>query len=827
MRQIRAIIIIGFTLAFAILGVVGVISYRNTTGLLQDAAQLERTNALLASLTRVLGELNEAESNQRGYLISGDSSYYLPRYLGAVVGTRAQIGELRGLVAGDSARAAQVERLQTLLDARIAEMETRIAIRREQGLDAVIRDLEQKRSSRDLLEAARLFDERERRSLAMRADEARANSAEAQITIVLGTIVAVLLMGLALIIINREIRNRMAAHHALLEKEEQLVQIMDGLPMGVLVIDRAGIVKYVNRAARNLFGERAETGVDFRAIYSVANAVTGEPIPDERMPLMRALRGESTTMSDQEVHVRDRLLEVGITAAPVYDAQQHVVFGIAAFTDISARRTVERMKDEFLSMVSHELRTPLTSIRGALGLLATGKLGQLSDKGIRMVEIATSDTDRLVRLINDILDIERMESGRVDLERAQVAADQLVQRAVEAIQPLADRASVKLTMETRPVTIWADADRIVQTITNLTANAIKFSPAGARVHVTLESAGDDALFSVQDQGRGIPGDKLQTIFERFQQVDASDARQKGGAGLGLAISRSIVVQHGGHIWAESDGQSGSTFRFTIPVRPSEVGRREDQPAAPVVLVGEESVSARAVLQSILHESGYDVMAATTGYQVLEQAEQHRPVAILLDVLTAEMDGWETARRLHQNPTTRDIPVVILSALSSPGSVRAEVKIADWLQKPLEPRSLIESVERAISTNGQLHRVLIVADDVPLANVLRELFESRKLESVVASNAVDAVRALEKMTPDAIVLDLMAADATGIDLANVIRSQAHLRGVPIVIYAGSDLSPTVRKKSKAAARETSQPYQPRPEDVARRVALLLHRVTDEN
>jgi len=238
----------------------------------------------------------------------------------------------------------------------------------------------------------------------------------------------------------------------------------------------------------------------------------------------------------------------------------------AVARDISARREVDRMKSEFVSIVSHELRTPLTSLRGSLGLLASGKLGNLTEAGHRMVEIAIQNTDRLVRLINEILDLERLESGALVLKKQPSSAAELVQGAVNAVQGLAERVGTAIETSVPEVTLHVDPDAITQVLTNLLSNAIKFSRAdrGGLIRVGVEESGDETLFHVRDQGRGIPADKLGTVFDRFQQVDSSDAREKGGTGLGLAISRSIVEHHGGRIWAESVVDKGSTFYFALP-----------------------------------------------------------------------------------------------------------------------------------------------------------------------------------------------------------------------------------------------------------------------
>lgn len=232
--------------------------------------------------------------------------------------------------------------------------------------------------------------------------------------------------------------------------------------------------------------------------------------------------------------------------------------------DITCYHRVEKLRNEFVSIVSHELRTPLTSIRGALGLVASGRLGFLSEHSQEMVDIAVRNADRLGRLLDDILDLERMDSGRLSFVKEAYKARGLAEQAAAAMQPMAEQAAVRLMVTGLNGTVFADPGRVVQAITNLIGNAIKFSPPGATVRVTTAPRRDDVLFGVSDEGRGIPPDKLETIFGRFQQVDSSDARDKGGSGLGLAICRSIIEQHGGRIWVQSTLDEGSTFWFTLP-----------------------------------------------------------------------------------------------------------------------------------------------------------------------------------------------------------------------------------------------------------------------
>lgn len=277
---------------------------------------------------------------------------------------------------------------------------------------------------------------------------------------------------------------------------------------------------------------------------------------------------ETGSLLNQECEFRTRTGEVRTVLLSLERIELDGVSCILnLINDITERK---RLENEFISLVSHELRTPLTSVRGALDLLGSGRLGTLTEQGQSVLNIAATNTERLIRLINDILDLERMKSGTIAIRKRPCNAADLLIQATEAMQAMADQAQVQFIVEPIAVELVVDSDRILQTLTNLLSNAIKFSEAGGTIWISAaisETATDSQalLITVKDQGRGIPADKLQTIFGRFQQVDASDARQKGGTGLGLAICRNIVEQHEGKIWVESVLGSGSTFYVLLPI----------------------------------------------------------------------------------------------------------------------------------------------------------------------------------------------------------------------------------------------------------------------
>jgi signal transduction histidine kinase len=266
------------------------------------------------------------------------------------------------------------------------------------------------------------------------------------------------------------------------------------------------------------------------------------------------------TKSGEAIYVRG-------TANPKIEAGT-LISSREIYRDISARMALERTKDEFVSVVSHELRTPLTSLRASLGLLASGVLDDQPEKTGRMLEVAVSNTERLVRLINDILDVERIESGLVTMDIQPWNVRELLEQASGEMSSLAGASGVSLKVESSPdLTMLIDRDRMIQTLANLISNAIKFSDPGADVLIRAHADDSRVVVEIEDHGRGIPSEKLETVFDKFQQVDASVSREMGGTGLGLTICKSIIEQHGGEIAVESIEGEGSTFTFWVPVIP--------------------------------------------------------------------------------------------------------------------------------------------------------------------------------------------------------------------------------------------------------------------
>ena len=363
--------------------------------------------------------------------------------------------------------------------------------------------------------------------------------------------------------IQSELKERKQAEAVLREAERRWRSLLDNVQLIVVGLDRSGNVNYVNPFFLKLTGytnpevlgknwfENFVPRSDQQSIHTVFSEVLTDNAHPYYQNAILTKSGEHIFIAWNNTMLQDSLGDI--------------IGTISIGEDITQRQKIEQIKDEFIGIVSHELRTPLTGIQMSLGLIKTGVYDRKPEKARRMIEIALLDTNRLVNLVNDILDLERLDSGRALLEKTVCKAADLMQQAVDSIQAIATQEQISLIITPTDVEVCVAADTIVQTLTNLLSNAIKFSPAQSTIHLSAENQMDFVLFQVCDRGRGIPADKLELIFGRFQQVDASDSREKGGTGLGLAICRSIIERHSGKIWAESILGAGSTFFFTLPL----------------------------------------------------------------------------------------------------------------------------------------------------------------------------------------------------------------------------------------------------------------------
>ncbi|HEY9700871.1 MAG TPA: ATP-binding protein, partial [Allocoleopsis sp.] len=377
----------------------------------------------------------------------------------------------------------------------------------------------------------------------------------------------------------QDVTERKQAEMALEEFNQRWRSLLNNVQLIVMELDNKGNIIYINPFFEQLTGFTSEEaiGKNFVNNFVPLRLQSSLMLADEEV-----LKYGIAPYSQNEILTKSGEEKIIAWKNTFFrDISDQITGSISIGEDITERYHLEKLKSEFISIVSHELRTPLTAIQASLSLLSEKIIDPTTPSGEKVIQIATAGVDRLVRLVNDILDLERLESGKIRLEKVPCDTANLINTAVGEMQEMASQNDI--TIETTPLSfqINADGDRLVQVLINLLSNAIKFSPNYSTVWLTVELI-DQAhpqreqlkfnqssafiLFKVRDQGRGIPLKQLDQIFERFQQVDASDSREKGGTGLGLTICNNIVEQHGGKIWAESVLGEGSIFYFTIPIQ---------------------------------------------------------------------------------------------------------------------------------------------------------------------------------------------------------------------------------------------------------------------
>jgi CheY-like chemotaxis protein len=389
----------------------------------------------------------------------------------------------------------------------------------------------------------------------------------------------------------------------------------------------------------------------------------------------------------------------------------------------------------------------------------------------------------------------------------------LIDDALEPMKPLADQAGVRLERGPSAGVLFADRDRLLQTLTNLIGNAIKFSPPGAAVRVSAWTEERDVRFLVEDEGRGIPPEKLLSIFERFQQVDATDSREKGGSGLGLAICSSIVRQHGGEIWAESDGTHGSRFIFTFP-RVQRATLPATHQALGTVVVCEDDDELREIEIELLEEAGYRAIGFSDGATLLGSNTVASADVILLDLGLPDIDGREVVDRLKANPETRDVPIVIVSGYLQSAAVTA------WICKPRKENELLPGLPSRAHSDPAKARVLIVEDDVDRARVLIESFQRLGVTAVHAATGREAIVLAESFNPELILLDLMLPEIDGFGVIEALEDHHLLPRVPLVVYSASEPTPSERERLGMGPMELLTKSRVSPEDFERHVIRLL-------
>jgi len=518
-----------------------------------------------------------------------------------------------------------------------------------------------------------------------------------------------------------------------------------------------------------------------------------------RVPLvvLTALDDESLAEQALQEGAQDYLIKGQIEARGVLRALRYAI----------ERKRLERLKDEFVSTVSHELRTPLTSISGSLGLLMGNAAGSLPKPMARLLAIAHTNSQRLVRLVDDILDIEKMQAGRMVFNFSRVEVRPLVAQAIAANRGFAEGYGVRVRLEDGPVRtdVRADPDRLLQVVTNLLSNAIKFSPAGHEVVVAIEKRTDMVRLTVRDHGPGIPVDFKPLIFEKFAQADAGAARQKGGTGLGLSIVKQIVDRLSGEVGFGDAPGGGTIFHVELPCWDHVASLaidREAKPDTARLLLCEDDLDTALTLREQLRQAGFATDFAYSAGDAITCAVATRYYAVLVDIHLPDGDGISLIVRLRALPQYHDTSIIVVSADSSRGrdDLRSsKLNVLDWLSKPVDLDRLIRLLAKPLAHEvNRRPRILHVDQDNVVARALGEIGDV-----VSVSSIEEAQRALRAGDFDLAVLDVALAKGGSPDLLPDLRdSKGNV--IPVVVFSanGANLASDTQVHAALARSHTS-------------------------
>lgn len=469
--------------------------------------------------------------------------------------------------------------------------------------------------------------------------------------------------------------------------------------------------------------------------------------------------------------------------------------------DLTERRRLDQMKREFVSTVSHELRTPLTSIQGALGLLGTEAAGQLPEKARRLIDIAHKNSSRLVRLINDILDIEKVEAGKMTFSMREHRLDELMEQAIAANRNFADQYQVDLRLDNRGqnLRIRVDEDRFSQILANLISNAAKFSPAGGQVRVEVSQHAGQARIRVTDQGPGIEPDVQRHLFQKFVQGDSSDARSKGGTGLGLSIVKALTEQMGGLVAVQSTPGKGTRFTLdfpclaesgeaaTSPDTEQEPDRAGKDPSAPYpVLVVEDDPDVAHLLRLILEQHHLPVETVQNLERARHKLSHHSYQAVILDLRLPDGHGLELMPQLRALPGGGYPAVIVVSAYVDESRTELQasgIPVENWLRKPVSSDQLLTALKRSGRNPENPPQVLYLETDIILANLVRSL-AGHPIEWDLVHELEDAGDHLTRKRYDTVIVDLDSPGSPGRQLLSKIQSLEH--PPPVLLLSRKDI-----------------------------------------
>jgi two-component system sensor histidine kinase EvgS len=614
---------------------------------------------------------------------------------------------------------------------------------------------------------------------------------------------------IGVVLVFRDVTKLKQAGEELRQSQERLQLMVENVvDYAILTLDQEGRVVSWNAGAERIKGYRAEEilGQHFSQFYPHEDSERGKPQHELEVA---AAEGRS---ADEGWRVR----KDGSTfwANVVITALRDESGGLRGFAKVTRDMTESKLaqealvhakdeaerankfKDQFLSTMSHELRTPLNAVLGFSDLLADERYGSLNERQKRYVSNIHSGGQHLLKLISDILDLSKIEAGRMDLAIQDVPIESVFSEVLSTLRPLAEKKSQTLSQNAQPhLIVRADITRLRQMLMNLAGNAIKFTPDSGHIELEARQANGQIRIEVRDSGPGIPSGEQERIFQAFYRLRQSGDSTEG-TGLGLAITQRLAELHGSKLGLDSQAGQGSCFYFSLPagvptrqLRASEAKVKVSPGEATKVLVIEDDRDSAQVIQSYLTSSGYESLSCEEPQNAAKMVAEFRPDVITLDLLMKPSNGWEILLQLKRDSRTANIPVIVVSIVDQP-AIATTLGADEYLVKPIDKASLLAAVRRCLASNRgapSQRPILVVEDDTPTREVIAELLTAQGFAVTTADDGAQARAQVDAALPELVILDLILPKVSGFDLLAEWRANPRTADLPVFVLTSKDLN----------------------------------------
>jgi signal transduction histidine kinase/CheY-like chemotaxis protein/CHASE3 domain sensor protein len=985
------VVMIGLAAVLLFFLIVGGVAWYNIRTLKDDNEKIIHSHQVITTLDELLSSVKDAETGQRGYLLT-DSDRYLEPYNTATLSLKTQLADLQALTSDNPRQQGRIGALRVHIDAKLSELRETIELRRTKGEEAalaVVRSDRGKAEMDTIRAQLAAMDQEEVGLRQQRLTEMEAAYETALASGILSGLLGMVLTGVVGLLVVRATAARqrqdwlqsgqmglaaamqgdqrteelgenilqflaryLDAHAGALfvraggeyrrvasygvpadaplpdrfgpregllgqaaaegrpivirdvpegyltigsalgrDRPRDLVVSTAGFEGGVNAVIELGFIHKMDNLALALLDQAAEAiGVAIRSAdyrSELQDLVEETQRQSEELQVQseelrvsnEELEEQSRALKESQVRLEQQQAELETTNAQLEEQAQQLevqrddLARTASAVQLKARELEQasQYKSDFLANMSHELRTPLNSLLILAKLLSDNPLENLTAEQVKFARTIQSSGSDLLNLINDILDLSKIEAGHVEIRPESVSVERLVKEVQQTFDPIARERKLGFTVEVAPECpplIETDAHRLQQVLKNLLSNAFKFTEQG-KVDLTIRRAAEGRVaLAVSDTGIGMTPEQQHSVFDAFRQADGTISRKYGGTGLGLSISRELARLLGGTITLRSALGQGSTFTVELPVTydPAAVVARQDRPAAPpeepvasepmaqpltpvalprkleddrdhldgdapdatrrILLVIEDDETFASILRDLSREMGFQALVASTAEEALALARQHMPSAVVLDVGLPDQSGLSVLDRLKRDVETRHIPIHVVSG-SDHAQTALSLGAVGYMLKPVKREDLAEVLRRLEAKLSQrMHRVLVVEDDAVQRDAVERLLASQDVETVAAGTAAECLDLLKDQTFDCMVLDLSLPDASGYSLLETLSREEAYSFPPVIVYTGRDLSADDEQKLRRYSKSIIIKGAKSPERLLDEVSLFLHQVVSD-